>query len=149
MASKCFNSGLVKLGNGSIDWDTDTIKMALITGSYTPDIDAHDFWDDVSANEVASSGSYVASTTDGGVTLTCQDTQDNTNDRAIYDANHVSITTFTGTFRYGVVYKSTGTAGTSALICYIDFTGGNVSAVNPHLTITINAAGIFNLTNPA
>lgn len=147
MASAAYNSGKVKLGNGTINWDTDTIKLALITSSYTPDIDAHDFWNDVSANEVSSSGSYVASTTNGGVTLTATVTQDNANDRAIYDASDVSITGFTGTFRYGVVYKSTGTASTSPLICYIDFTGSDVSAVSATVTITVNAAGIFNLTN--
>lgn len=143
MASFIYNSALVKLGNGSIDWDTDTIKLALVTGSYTPDIDSHDFWDDVSANEVSASGSYSA----GGVTLTCTVTQDNINNRAIYDASDVSITSFTGTFRYGVVYKSTGIAGTSPVIALIDFTGSNVSPISGSVDITWNAAGIFNLAN--
>lgn len=143
MASQMYNSGLVKLGNGSIDWDTDTIKFALVTGSYTPDIDAHDFWDDVVANEVSASGSYSA----GGATLTASVTQDNTNNRAIYDANDFSFTSFTGTFRYGVFYKSTGVNSTSPVIGYIDFTGGNVSAVAATVSITVNAAGIFNLAN--
>lgn len=141
MASALYNSGKVKLGNGSIDWDTDTIKLALVTDSYTPDIDAHDFWDDVSANEVSASGSYSA----GGVTLTTQVTQDNTNNRAVFDANDVAITTFTGNFRYGVFYKSTGVAGTSPLIGYIDFTGSTVSAVGATVSITVNTAGIFNI----
>lgn len=142
MASAAYNSGKVKLGDGSIDWDTDTIKMALVTTSYTPDIDSHDFWDDVSANEVGASGSYSA----GGVTLTASVTQDNTNDRAIYDANDVTITGFTGTFRYAVVYKSTGIASTSALICYIDITGSNNQVINGTISLTVNAAGVFNLT---
>ena len=143
MASQCYNSGLTKLTNGSIDWDTDTIKIALVTSSYTPDVDAHDFYDDISANEVAASGSYSA----GGVTLTCQATQDNTNNRTICDASDWSVTTFTGTFRYGIVYKSTGTPGTSPLICYVDFTGSNISVVAGTFSVTVNAAGVFNLTS--
>ena len=49
--------------NGEIDYDTNTIKLALLTSSYTPD-DAHDYWDDASANEVSGTG-YTA----GGETL--------------------------------------------------------------------------------
>ena len=33
---------------GSVDLDTDTIKVALVTSSYTPDA-AHEEWADVSA----------------------------------------------------------------------------------------------------
>ena len=141
MASALYNTAKGKLGDGSIDWNTDTIKMALVTSSYTPNIDSDDFWNDVSANEVAASGSYSA----GGVTLTASVTIDNTNDRAVYDASDVVVTGFTGTFRYGVVYKSTGVASTSPLICYVDFTGSNISVVGGTFTDTINAAGVFNL----
>ena len=147
MASACYNSGLVKLGTGLIDWDTDTIKLALLTSSYTPNIDSDEFWDDVSANEVSASGSYPT----GGVTLTASATQDNTNDRAVYDATDLtsgsSITSFTGVFRYGVVYKDTGVDSTSPLICVIDFNANGVSIESGTLTITFDAAGIFNLTN--
>lgn len=145
MASALYNSGKVKLGNGAIDWDTDTIKLMLVTSSYTPNIDSDEFIDDVSANEVANSGSYSA----GGVTLTTAVTQDNTNDRAIYDATDLTggsaITSFTGQFRYAVFYKSTGTPSTSPVICYIDFTGAAVSVVGSTITITWDAAGVFNL----
>ena len=37
----------------AINLATDTIKLMLVTSSYTPDIDADVFIDDVSANEVA------------------------------------------------------------------------------------------------
>jgi hypothetical protein len=45
------------------DWDTDTIKVALTTSTYVPDIDVHDFFNDVT-NEVTGTG-YTA----GGATL--------------------------------------------------------------------------------
>lgn len=137
-----YNSAKVKLGDGSIDWDTDTIKFALVKSSYTPDIDAHDFWDDVVGAEVSNSGSYSA----GGATLTTSVTQDNTNDRAIYDASDFTFTSFTGTFRYGVFYKDTGNSGTSPVIGYIDFTGADIVAVSATVSINVSSAGIFNLS---
>ena len=124
-----------------INLKTDTIKLALVTSSYTPDQDAHDFWDDVSANEVSASGSYSA----GGVTLTVTTSQDNTDNEGVFDASDVTITSFTGTFRYAVIYKSTGVNSTSPLICLIDF-GTNVSAYAGTVTITFAAEGILNLT---
>lgn len=52
-----------------INWSSDAIKIALVTSSYTPALDTDVFWSAASANEVSSSGSYTASTTNGGITL--------------------------------------------------------------------------------
>lgn len=49
--------------NKEIDWDTDTIKISLHTSSYTPNLDTHDYFSDVT-NEVSGTG-Y----TSGGATL--------------------------------------------------------------------------------
>ena len=49
--------------NGSIDLDTDTIKVLLVTSAYTPDQDTHTKHSDVT-NEVSGTG-YTA----GGATL--------------------------------------------------------------------------------
>ena len=49
------------------------------------------------------------------------------------------------TARYAVIYKSTGTASTSPLIGYIDFTTDQDN-VNNDLTIKWNASGILQLT---
>lgn len=122
-----------------INLKTDTIKLALLTSSYTPDAD-HDFYDDVSANEVGASGSYSA----GGATLTVTTSVDNTDDEGVFDATDVSFTTFTGTARYAVIYKSTGVAGTSPLICLIDF-GSNITSTGGTFLITFAAEGILNL----
>lgn len=141
MASFIYNSAKGKLGDGSIDWNTDTIKMACVTSAYTPDQDAHDFFNDVT-NEIAANGGYPA----GGVTLTCSVTIDNTNNRAIYDATDVSITSFTGTFRYGIIYKSTGVSSTSPLIAVIDFTGSNITTTVGTFDVTWSTGGVFNLS---
>jgi len=127
--------------NPSIDLDTDTIKVALLANTYTPDIDAHTFFSDVSADEISGTG-YTA----GGETLAnATVTQDNTNDRAAFDADDVVWANATVTARYAVIYKDTGTPSTSPLIAYIDF-GSDKSSSAADFTIQWNADGIFTLT---
>lgn len=142
MASGVYNNYKVRaLGSGTmVDLDGDTIKLALLTSSYTPDFDAHDFFDDVSANEVGASGTYSA----GGATLSVTLTQDNTDNEGVFDATDVSFTSATITARYAVIYKSTGTASTSPLICLIDF-GSNQTSTAGTFTITFAAEGILNI----
>ncbi len=60
-----YGSALAKLGNKEIDLDTDTLKAALVSSSYTPNRDTDDYWDDVVANEVTGTN-WAAN----GVTLT-------------------------------------------------------------------------------
>lgn len=125
--------------NLRVDLDTDTVKVALVTSTYTPNFDTHDFFDDVT-NEVAGTG-YTA----GGATLTSPTvTLDTTNDRVDFDAADTSWTTSTITARAAVIYKSTGTASTSPLIAYIDFTTDQISSTGTFL-IQWAAAGILRL----
>lgn len=139
MADVIYNSFKAKIMDGSIDLDTDTIKVALVTSSYTPNQDTHDFFDDVT-NEVSGTG-YSA----GGATLANKSvTADNTDNEGVFDADDVSWSTSTITARAAVVYKSTGTASTSALICYIDFGSDKISTAGT-FTIAWNAEGIVNL----
>lgn len=112
------NTAKKKFLDGDIDLVNDTIKLMLLTSSHTPDIDAEEFIDDVSANEVGDSGTYSA----GGGTLGSPSvTVDDTNDRAYFDANDVSFTSATITARYAYLYKDTGTPSTSPIIGYYDY----------------------------
>lgn len=139
MASVIFNSFKKKIMDGSIDLDTDTIKVALVTSSYTPDQDAHDFFDDVT-NEVVGTG-YTA----GGASLANKAvTADNTDNEGVFDADDTTWASSTITARAAVLYKSTGTASTSPLICYIDF-GSDKSSSAGNFTIAWDAEGILNL----
>lgn len=124
MASAFYGNGLKGLCGGNIDLDTDTIKVALVTASYTPDKDVHDFFDDIT-NEVSGTG-YTA----GGLTITSPVlTVDATNHRMYFDADDAQwpVSTITAA-RYAIIYKSTGIASTSRLIAYVDL-GGNKSTV--------------------
>lgn len=139
MADIIFNNFKKLIMNGGIDLDTDTIKVALVTSAYTPDQDAHDFFDDVT-NEVSGTG-YSA----GGASLANKAvTADNTDNEGVFDADDVTWSTSTITARGAVIYKSTGTASTSALICYLDF-GSDKTSTAGNFTIAWNAEGILNL----
>ncbi len=139
MANVIYNSFKKKIMDGSIDLDTDTIKVALVTSSYTPDQDVHDFFDDIT-NEVTGTG-YSAG---GGSLATKTVTQDNTNDKGVFDADDLTWSTSTITARGAVIYKSTGTASTSPLIAYIDFGADKVSSAG-NFTIQWAAGGILTL----
>ena len=100
-----------------VDWVTDTIKVALTTSSYTPDQDAHDFFNDVT-NEVANGNGY----TSGGATLGTKSVNyDGTTNVTSLRAATSSWTTASFTTRYAIIYKDTGVTTTSPLLGYVDF----------------------------
>ncbi|MFA5197676.1 MAG: hypothetical protein WC437_04645 [Patescibacteria group bacterium] len=127
------------LDGTDIDLANDTIKLALYTSSSNAASarDTAEFIDDVT-NEW-SDASYDS----GGYELTCSLTLDAANHRTKFDATDFSQGDLTGTnLRYAVIYKDTGTPGTSPVIAYIDF-GENITFSNATLSITFASAGIF------
>lgn len=137
-----YNAAKKKLMEGSFNLTSDTIKVALLQSGYTPNVDTHDFFDDLT-NEVSASG-YTA----GGVTVASPTiTVDTTNDLAYFDAADTTWAAgATITARYAVVYKSTGTASTSPLLFYIDF-GVDRSVVSGEtFYIQWPTTGLFKLT---
>ena len=125
-------------GSNVWDWDTDTIKCALATSGYTPDIDTHDFFNDVDGSFEISAASYTA----GGKTLTTSAaTYDTTSDQIRIDATDPSWTSASFTAWVSVIYKSTGTSSTSPLIIYIDF-GGAETVSSGTFSIQFDSTGI-------
>jgi len=128
-------------GDAVIDFDTDTIKVMLVSSAYVPNVATHDFKDDVT-NEVAGTN-YVA----GGVALASK-TVVLAGSVVTFDAADAtwlqSLAGFSNA-RYGVMYKDTGVAATSPLIGYLNFVTdkGNVSG---DLVIQWSASGIFALS---
>ena len=137
-----YGLGLQKAVSGTIDLDTDTFKMMLTTSAYTPNIDTHDFRDDVT-NEVTGTGYTAGGATLSGVGVT-------------YDAasNQIRVTwtdptwpTSTITARTAVIYKSRGGASSAdELLAYVTesadvtSTGATftVDMANPALTLTVS-----------
>jgi len=128
--------------NGGIDLDTDTIRVALVTEDYTPDQDAHEYFDDVT-NEVVGVG-YTA---DGAALAGKAVTQDDTDNEGVFDANDTEWTVATITARAAVIWKDTGTDATSPLIRYHDF-GEDKTTTGTTFKITWAAEGILNLNDP-
>lgn len=144
MADAIYNSFKGKIMDGSIDLDTDTIKVVLVTSSYTPNIDTHTQYSHIT-NQVTGTG-YTA----GGATLANKSVAvDTTNDRAKFDADDTTWTTASVTARGAIIYKYVDNAGspddTSPLICYKDF-GADVTSTNADFTIKWHADGILYLS---
>lgn len=142
MASKLYGQFLSQALNKEIDWDTDTIKVALLSNSYTPDQDAHNYLDDVVSYEVTGTG-YTA----GGATLANKTNSYNSGTNVItLDADDVTWSSSTITARYAVIYDaSPATNATKPLIGYVDF-GSDQSSSNGNFTITWDATGIVRIT---
>ncbi len=139
MVNLIYNKGKTEILNGAIDLLTDTIKVALVTSSYSPNKDTHDYFDDVT-NEVSGTG-YTA----GGKALANKSvTQDDTNDRAEFDTDDVTWTVSTITARAVVLYKDSGTASTSPLLAYIDF-GDDYTTLGEDFTVEWDTEGILYL----
>lgn len=117
---------------GGIDLDTDTLKLALVTSSYTANT-AHDEWADVSTNEAASGSGY----TTGGATLANPVVTTTT-----IDFDDVTWSSLTKTFRYAVCYKSGSGGGlTNPLLFYIllDTTPADIVSSGSNYTIQWNS----------
>lgn len=142
MASKVYGNAPKAAFNKEIDWDSDAIKVALLSSAYTPNQDGHDYYDDVVANEVTGAG-YTA----GGKALTGKTaTYDAATNSVKFDADDVSWLASTITARYAVVYDDSGaTAGQKALIAYFDFTTDRASS-NGEFVIRWGADGVFSVT---
>lgn len=131
MASGLYTKGKEALLNGTINLESDTIKVAMVdTGAYTVDLANHDFYNDVS-----------------GVVGTPQTLGSKTFTNGVFDAADVTFTAVTGnSVEALVIYEDTGSSATSSLLVYID--SGTNLPVTPNggdITIQWNASGIFSL----
>lgn len=139
MANALYNKGREGFLDGTIDWDTNDIRVILIdTADYTFS-QTHDNLDDVaSASRVATSGALTGKTVLNGVA----------------DADNVTFTAVTGDpCEAIIIYKHTGVETTARLIAYIDTASSGLPVTPNGGDITIawansgldGAGGIFKL----
>lgn len=130
------------LAQKRIDLDTDTIKVALCTSSYTPNQDTHDFFNDVT-NELPTAGGYTA----GGLALSGVTwTYSAGSNTWTLDAADTEWSTASFSARIAVLYVDTaGASSTDPLIGYIDF-GSDKTADGGPFKLQWNASGIFTHT---
>jgi hypothetical protein len=111
MANSMYAKALEKFLKGEISWNNDNIKAVIVDSSdYTPNLSTDEFLSAIaSAGRVATSGNLTGKTTIGGVA----------------DADDVTFSSVTGdSVEYIVLYKDTGSASTSPLICIDDSATG-------------------------
>lgn len=131
-----YNELKKELLKGTIDLDGHTLKMMMVTG-YTPNIDTHNGYSDVSSYELSGTN-YTA----GGVTLTSPTiTEDTSNDKGVFDAADVTWSSINaGTPSHSILYDDTHAS--KCLIAYWEVTtptnGGNY-------TLQFGAGGVLTL----
>lgn len=124
MANAMYAKGLEAFLTGQINWSNDTIKAVLVDlNVYTPNLTTHEFLADIPAGaRVSISPALTAKSATGGVA----------------DAADVTFPAVSGSQSEAVaLFKETGNAATSRLICIIDTAtglpvtpgGGDISVV--------------------
>lgn len=110
MSNALYDKGREGFLDGSIDWDTNTIKLVLTDhGTDTPVPATDQNLSDISTATQATSGALTSPTVTAGVA----------------DAADVTLTAVTGNSVESInIYKDTGTSSTSRLIAYIDTATG-------------------------
>lgn len=118
MSNALYDLGRQGFLDGSIDWDTATIKAVLVdAGAYTVDLAAHEFLSDIpSGARIATSGALSSKTVAAGVA----------------DAADITFTAVSGASVEAIVlYQSSAVAGgadvaagAQRLIAYIDTATG-------------------------
>lgn len=142
MASNLYNPGLLKLLDGTIDFENDTIKVLLVDGSHTY-TKSNEFVSDIVANEVSNvSGSGYERKTLGSKTITL----DASNDRVEYDCANPTYTAIdAGTIASAIVYKEVTNDSDSPIIADIDF--ADLVTNGSDVELQVNVDGLFTVTN--
>ena len=143
VTAKLYPQGLfIPALNKEIDLLDDSNKVALVTSSYSPDQDNHDYYNDLT-NELSSGSGY----TSGGAAV-ANDTPTYTGATNVlkYDGDDVSRTSSTLTARTAVLYDSTpSTSATKPLIGYQQ-ESSDISSSGGTWSVVWNASGIFTIT---
>ncbi len=128
-----------QVGN-DVNYLTGTMQLSLHTDVTTPDRDVHNFFDDMSTNELANGNGYTTlGATMAGKTIT----YDTASDQVRWDADDVSWTfTASKTWRYGVIWVNTAGAS-SADPLYALLTWDSNQTVSTAYTLQWDPAGIL------
>lgn len=116
MANALYAKGKEKLLTAAINLSTDTIKVALVRNDYAQNLATDEWYTSITASVLNTPQTLASKTVTDGV----------------FDAADVTFTAVTAgdTSEGVVIYKDTGTPGTSALIAYIDTITGFPLATN-------------------
>jgi hypothetical protein len=135
----CYGKVSIALWSKLIDWVGDDVKCALLASTYAPDQFVDEFWDEISAHELAGTG-YTA----GGELLTGKSLDDSMLGeqglRLMADPVQWDATDVEG-IRYAVLYVDTGVDATSPLIGYVDYVTDRIALIDIPLVVIPPAEG--------
>ena len=141
-----YSNALEGISDGTIDLDSDTFRMVLVTSSYTPAQNTDAAWSTISTNEVANGSGY----TTHGKALTTGVTR--SSNVVTFDVDDQTWSSSSITAKYAVIVKDADANGSLAAgdvpLAYVDLDsgGGSLSSTNADFTVTINASGVFTIT---
>lgn len=144
MADIIPHNALALLAKKAIDMDNDSLKVALIDDTYTPNADDDTFetGSDPFDSEIANGNGY----TTGGVVVAGSSTDSDANDNAVIDIANPEWTAADGDigpFRYAVLWDDTAT---NDPIIYIFDLGAAVTISDGDTwSINIDANGLFTM----
>lgn len=134
-----YHSAISRIFNKEVSWMNDTIRVMLVTNSYTPDKTTHQFRSHVTGE--ATGTGY----TTGGVVLTTKTaTMDNLTGVFTLDAaDSVWVNTTLSNVKYAVIYDDSHAS--KVLLGYIELDTA-VSPLNQNMAIEWHADGVFSIT---
>lgn len=135
MPSGIHNRFKANLMNKEVDLEVDAVKVMLLDSNHVFNPD-NNLVSEISANEVSGDGYTAGGQALAGKTVT----QDDTNDKAKWDADDVIWADSTITARFAVIYDANNN-----LIACIDF-GEDKSSSNGEFKIQWHADGIITLS---
>jgi hypothetical protein len=141
MANLIYDSFKEYLGDGTLNMNTNTFKIVLLTSSYTPS-SAHSLYSHLT-NQLSTGDGYTA----GGATLAkaVGDKWTRSGGTVTFSADNPSWTSATFTCRYAVIYSDTPVSPAKPLVCLFDF-GSDQSVSAGTFTIQFNVSGILTLS---
>ncbi|QZE10454.1 hypothetical protein SEA_SCOOBYDOOBYDOO_108 [Mycobacterium phage ScoobyDoobyDoo] len=135
MTNFVYDKGREGFLNGQINWTGDTIKVVLVdTASYTPNQASHQYLSDIASGaRTFISGALTGKGSAAGVA----------------SAANLTMTGVTGNQSEAlVIFKDTGNAATSNLICYLDTVGSGLPVLpngGPIIITWFTGGAIFKL----
>lgn len=106
MANALYDTGRNAFLLGQINWSSNSFKVVLLSSAYSVNLATHQYLSDVTAGARVGTSSALTTSTPGA---------------GVANASNITLTAVTGSqITQFVIYRDTGTEGTSQLIAYFD-----------------------------
>lgn len=137
-----YGTAALKIANGTLALNAGTFKIGLAPTAYVPDVDLHDFYDDIGVERTGTNWPV------GGIAVTLTFTKIDASNRVTVIATDVNVATVTLTDgKHAVLYKALG--GASSLDPLIAYCTWDVALAPTAGTLNIdndNVNGVFYYT---